>query len=122
MKRSHGVDGARAHKISVLSRGERFQGVQGRAPRWGWEGWPAGQRPGGCEHTSTLAGSGRSCPPSRLPTAVVGSSPAETGPGAVTEGRGKWYGEDPLQALTSSGFFLFLTLRSLFPGWVEGEI
>lgn len=44
----------------------------------------------------------------RVPLAGVGSSPAGMGPGAVAEGWGKWYGEDPLQALTPSGFFLLL--------------
>ena len=56
VKRSHEWDWAWAHEISLLSRGERFQGVQGRAMRWGWEGRLARAEAWGvCEHTSTLA-------------------------------------------------------------------
>lgn len=51
MKRSHGWDGVWAYKISILSRGERFQGMQGRATRWGWEGRPAGAEAWGSAST-----------------------------------------------------------------------
>lgn len=104
VKRSHEWDGAWAHKISILSRGERFQGVQGRATRWGWEGRLA--RAEAWASASTRAPwprSRRACPPSCLPAAGVGSSPAEPGAGAAAEGWGTWCGELPLQALLRLG-------------------